>query len=66
MNKLLVLAKTHRREIGYILLGGFAGYAFYYFIGCPLGGCVLLGNPVIPPLVGMLIGYSLASDARKR
>jgi hypothetical protein len=40
-------------------LGGAAGYAYYYYIGCMSGTCAITSNPYISTGYGMLIGALL-------
>lgn len=39
-----------------LLLGGLAGYAYYYFVGCRSGACPITGNPLISTAYGSLLG----------
>jgi len=39
-----------------IILGGTAGFLYFYFIGCQSGTCPVKSNPYLMTLVGMLIG----------
>ncbi|HPN33239.1 MAG TPA: hypothetical protein PK843_01890 [bacterium] len=39
-----------------LLLGGLAGFAYYYFIGCRSGACPITGNPLISTAYGSLLG----------
>jgi hypothetical protein len=41
------------------LLGGIAGFAYYYYIGCRSGACPLTGNPWISTLYGGVMGLLL-------
>jgi phage shock protein E len=41
------------------VLGGVAGYAYYYYIGCMSGTCAITSNPYISTGYGMLIGALL-------
>ncbi|MFA6467801.1 MAG: DUF6132 family protein [Bacteroidota bacterium] len=41
------------------VLGGIAGYAYYYYIGCMSGTCAITSNPYISTGYGMLIGLLL-------
>lgn len=46
------------------LIGGIAGYAYYYYIGCYNGTCAITSNPYISTGYGMLIG-ALLIDKKK-
>lgn len=43
-----------------ILIGAAAGYAYYYFIGCYNGTCIIQSNPYISTLYGALFGAVFA------
>lgn len=40
----------------FMLAGGVAGFAYYYFIGCTSGACPITSNPYISTAYGALIG----------
>ncbi len=46
-------------RIGSIVLGGAAGYAFYRFVGCKSGACLITSNPWLSTLYGALLGALL-------
>jgi hypothetical protein len=39
------------------LLGGLAGFAYYFFIGCRTGSCPISGNPYISTVYGLVLGF---------
>ncbi|MDI9338404.1 MAG: DUF6132 family protein [Alphaproteobacteria bacterium] len=39
-----------------IVVGGFAGYLYYYFVGCANGTCAITSKPIPSSLYGCLIG----------
>ena len=43
-----------------IVLGAIGGYAYYKFVGCKTGACLITGNPWISTLYGALMGAMLA------
>lgn len=45
-----------------IILGGLAGFLFYYFIGCKTGTCSIAGNPWNSTLLGGLLGFWIAGS----
>jgi hypothetical protein len=53
-----------RRALG-VLLGGGAGFAYFYFVGCQSGTCPITSNPYISTAYGALIGIVMSSGARK-
>ncbi len=44
-----------------IVLGGLAGYLYYYFVGCASGACPISGNPYISTAYCAIIGVLLVS-----
>lgn len=44
-----------------ILIGGIAGYIYYYFIGCDSGSCALTGSPVSSILTGSALGLFITN-----
>jgi len=46
-------------RIGSIVLGGSAGYAFYRYVGCKSGSCIITGNPWLSTIYGALLGALL-------
>lgn len=49
-----------------VLLGAFAGYAYYHFIGCVSGSCPITSNPWSSTGYGALIGFLLAPWQNKK
>jgi hypothetical protein len=37
--------------------GAIAGFAYYYYIGCPNGSCPITSNPYISVGYGAVLGY---------
>ncbi len=44
-----------------VALGAVAGYAYYYFVGCPSGACPITANPWSSTLYGAVMGALLAA-----
>lgn len=44
-----------------IVVGAFAGYLYYHFVGCSSGSCAITGNPYISVIFGGLFGYFLVN-----
>lgn len=40
-----------------VVVGGLAGFAYYYFVGCKSGTCAISSNPYISVLFGSLMGF---------
>ncbi|MFO7445161.1 MAG: DUF6132 family protein [Ignavibacteriaceae bacterium] len=49
-----------------VVIGGLAGYAYYYFIGCYNGTCPIQSNPYISTLYGMAAGLIFVFPSRKK
>jgi xanthine/uracil permease len=49
-----------------VLLGMIAGYAYYYFIGCNNGHCMIQSNPYLSILYGGAIGLIFAIPSKKK
>ncbi len=43
-----------------IVIGAIAGYAYYYFIGCYNGQCLISGNPYVATIYGAFMGALFA------
>jgi len=59
----IVAPKPSRRRLKLILgvaLGGLAGFAYYYFIGCQSGGCPITSSPYISTGYGAVFGALMA------
>lgn len=46
-----------------VAIGGLAGYAYWYFIGCSTGSCMITGNWYTSTAYGILMG-GLASGLK--
>jgi hypothetical protein len=46
-------------------IGAVCGFAYYYFIGCSHGHCVISSNPTISTLYGSAIGLVLGTSSRR-
>jgi hypothetical protein len=49
-----------------VIIGGTAGYAYYYFIGCVSGTCPITSNPWISTTYGALLGFLMLPSRKKR
>jgi len=50
-----------------LIIGGIAGYLYYYFIGCSSGSCPLTGNPFSSVLFGVVFSaLFLFPEKRKK
>jgi hypothetical protein len=56
------MKKAAFKRILWILGGGLAGFAWYYFVGCAIGACPISSNPYISTAYGAFMGV-LASGS---
>ena len=49
-----------------ILLGGGAGFLYYFFVGCASGSCPITSNPYISVVYGGVMGYLLLDLFKKK
>jgi hypothetical protein len=47
-----------------IVIGGFGGFLYYYFVGCTSGTCAITSNPINSTIYGMILGGLLADFVR--
>lgn len=59
------LLLKYRLELVGILLGAAAGWAYWYFIGCMSGTCMITSRPLNSTLYGALMGMLLLGIFRK-
>lgn len=64
MESLKKLTLWQRRGLA-AAIGGCAGFAYYYYIGCASGTCPITGNPYIATAYGMLMGGLLVDGKKK-
>ncbi len=50
----------------FVVLGALAGYSYYYFIGCTTNACPITSNPYISSGYGMMIGFLISFDSKKK
>ena len=49
-----------------IVIGGLAGFLYYYFVGCSSGTCAITSNPYMSILYGGLLGLFLVNSPCSR
>ena len=54
------------KRILFIAVGGAAGFAYYYFIGCTSGACPITSNPYTSAAYGALLGVVLTLSRTPR
>ena len=50
----------------FAFIGAVAGFAYYYYIGCYNGHCLISSNPYISTGYGLSAGLLLGWDSRKK
>jgi hypothetical protein len=48
-----------------VILGGLAGFLYYYFVGCASGSCAITSNPYMSIIWGGLLGLFLINSPCK-
>lgn len=56
-NKLLIIG---------LIAGAIAGYAYYYFVGCKSGTCMITSRPLNSTAYGAIMGSLLFSMFKKQ
>lgn len=56
MENIIKLLKKYRLLLFGILIGGIAGYLYWYFVGCLDGTCPLSMSPFVNIIRGSLLG----------
>lgn len=49
-----------------IPIGAMAGYAYYYYIGCMNGRCLIQSNPYLSTLYGAMLGGIFVFPSKKK
>lgn len=45
-----------------VIIGGIAGYAYYYFVGCASGTCAITSSPYTSIGFGAFMGYFMVNS----
>lgn len=61
-----VFWRRHKGMLSGFLLGCAAGYAYYYFVGCPSGSCPISAHPVLSTLYAGAIGALLGMKSKNK
>ncbi len=48
-----------------VIVGGIAGFMYYYFVGCASGTCAITSNPISSVLFGVTLGLFLTNKPSK-
>ncbi len=55
------IKKQNLKKLAFgIVIGGLAGYAYYYFIGCSSGTCPITSSPLNSILYGSFTGIVIS------
>lgn len=60
------LIKDYALVLMGVVIGGAAGYAYYFYIGCTSGTCPITSSPVMSVIWGAVIGGLLLSLFKKK
>lgn len=60
-----LLKRNNLLTVAGAVVGGVAGFAWWYYVGCASGTCPITSSPYMSVLWGMMIGGLLASSFRK-
>jgi hypothetical protein len=60
--KELVKSRRFLKPFLALLLGGLAGFAYYYFVGCNSGTCAITSSPYMSTFWGAMMGFFLVSS----
>ena len=55
LNKLTIIL-----SVAGVVVGAMGGYAYWFFIGCNSGTCLITSNPTNSTIYGMVMGFLLA------
>lgn len=62
----LSLISKYKLELAGVGIGGFAGFLYYYLVGCKNGTCLISSNPFVSIPYGSLLGYFVSGLFKKR
>jgi len=63
--KMKDLIIKYKLELIGVVIGSFAGWCYWYFVGCSSGTCAITSSPVNSTLYGALMGGILLSMFKK-
>ena len=58
--------KKYLKLAVFSLIGALGGFAYYYYIGCYNGQCLISSNPYISTVYGTAAGLLMGWDTRKK
>ncbi|HLN21873.1 MAG TPA: hypothetical protein VK213_12345 [Bacteroidales bacterium] len=45
-----------------LVIGGLAGFLYFYFVGCKSGACAITSNPLSSVITGSILGFLVTSS----
>lgn len=60
--KELVKSKRFLKPFFALVIGGLAGFGYYYFVGCNSGTCSITSSPYMSTFWGAMMGFFLVSS----
>ncbi len=63
--KELVRSSNFWKPAAGAIVGGVAGFMYYYFVGCASGSCAITSNPFLNILFGALTGLFITNSPAK-
>jgi hypothetical protein len=48
-----------------VIIGGIAGFLYYFYVGCASGSCGITSNPFSSVLMGSAMGYFIVNSPCK-
>ena len=64
--KELIKSRGFLRPLLGIVLGGIAGFLYYYYVGCATGSCAISSSPYFSTIWGALFGYFILNSPCRR
>jgi hypothetical protein len=57
------MTRIRGKAILFAILGGAAGFAYYWFIGCTTGACPITSSPYVSTIYGGVMGLLVSGTA---
>ena len=61
MSNKVLRRKKMIKLIAFVVIGGLIGFAYYKFVGCRTGACMITSNPYISTIYGAVMGGLISS-----
>jgi hypothetical protein len=59
----IIKSTAFRRTLLSIVIGGFLGFLYFYFVGCKTGSCPITSNPYGSIITGGLLGFLVVGSS---